>query len=220
MRTVGFCEIDTYCRRVLAKHWPGVPCHDDIRTMRPIPADIVCGGFPCQDISRAGRGAGLAGERSGLWSEFARIIREVRPRYAIVENVAMLRSRGLSTVLGDLAALGYDAEWHCIPASYVGAPHQRDRIWIVAHPNDGDEHWRPGDVQMGWGRHTGKIKEDDLENRFQWSPEPNLPRVAHGIPNRLERLNAVGNSLVPQIAQLIGEAIMRCSASDAATKPP
>ena len=96
--------------------------------------DVICGGFPCQDISVAGKGAGIAGERSGLWGEYARIVGEVRPRYVIVENVAALLGRGLERVLGDLAALGYDAEWHCIPASAVGAPHRRDRIWIVAYP--------------------------------------------------------------------------------------
>ena len=172
MRTVAFCEIDPYCRRVLARHWPDVPVYDDIRTLtaeklanangvgclggnlgpqrgvgktqswagasRSI--DVICGGFPCQDISTAGKGAGITGERSGLWKEYARIIGEVRPRYVIVENVAALLGRGIERVLGDLAALGYDAEWHCIPASAVGAPHRRDRIWIIAN-----------DAQRGWG---------------------------------------------------------------------
>jgi len=141
--TVAFCEIDPFARRVLAKHWPETPCYDDVRTLdaarldadgigRP---DVICGGFPCQDISDAGKRAGLEGERSGLWSEIARLAGELRPRYVLVENVAALLGRGLDTVLGDLAALGYDAEWHCIPASAVGAPHRRDRIWIVAHSN-------------------------------------------------------------------------------------
>ena len=144
MRTVAFCEIDPYCRAVLAKHWPSVHCYSDIRelTATRLIADVwhrievICGGFPCQDISLAGKGAGLAGERSGLWSEYARLIREIRPRYAIVENVSALLTRGLEQVLGDLAAIGYDAEWHCMPASYVGAPHRRDRIWIIAYPNN------------------------------------------------------------------------------------
>jgi DNA (cytosine-5)-methyltransferase 1 len=140
MTTVAFCEIDPFCRRVLAKHWPGVPIYDDVRDVTAarlgadgIAVDVICGGFPCQDISIAGKGAGLAGERSGLWREYARIVGELRPRYVIVENVAALLHRGLGDVLGDLAALGYDAEWHCIPASAVGAPHVRDRVWIVAH---------------------------------------------------------------------------------------
>jgi len=139
MRTVAFCEIDSYCCAVLRKHWPDVPQYDDIRELTGerlcadgIFPDVICGGFPCQDISVAGKGAGLAGERSGLWSEYARLIGEIRPQYVIVENVAALLGRGLGRVLGDLAALGYDAEWHCISASEVGAPHRRDRVWIIA----------------------------------------------------------------------------------------
>ena len=148
MTTVAFCEIEPFCRRVLAKHWPEVPCYDDIRTLTAerlaadgISVDVICGGFPCQDISVAGKGAGLAGERSGLWREYARLIGEIRPRFVIVENVAALLSRGLGDVLGNLAALGYDAEWHCIPASAVGAPHRRDRAWIVAYA---DCEWERG----------------------------------------------------------------------------
>ena len=130
------CEINEWCRRVLAKHWPHVKRYGDITTIdwsTVEPVDVLCGGFPCQDISTAGRGAGLAGERSGLWREYARAIDALRPSYVLIENVAALRSRGLDQVLGSLAALGYDAEWHCIPASAVGAPHRRDRVWIVAH---------------------------------------------------------------------------------------
>jgi len=141
MKTVAFCEIDPFCRRVLAKHWPNVPCFEDVRTLRGSdvgPIDVICGGFPCQDISHAGKQAGLAGERSGLWSEITRLVGELRPRFLIVENVAALLSgdngQWFGTVLGDLATLGYDAEWHCIPASAVGAPHIRDRVWIVAYP--------------------------------------------------------------------------------------
>lgn len=139
--TAAFCEIEPFPRKVLAKHWPGVTIYEDVRTLTAerlaadgIAVDVICGGFPCQDISTAGKGAGLAGERSGLWSEIARLVGELRPAYIIVENVSALLGRGLGTVLGDLAAFGYDAEWHCIPASHVGAPHRRDRIWIVAYP--------------------------------------------------------------------------------------
>src|SRR5690348_9062921 len=122
MQTVAFCEIEPYCRAVLTKHWPGVPCYTDVRqlTAERLAADgivpaVICGGFPCQDISQAGKRAGIEGERSGLWREFARLIGEIRPRVAIVENVAALLNRGLDAVLADLAALGFDAEWHCIP---------------------------------------------------------------------------------------------------------
>ena len=144
MKTVAFCEIDKKAQLVLKKHWPDVPVFEDVSTLtkglldeRGITVDVICGGFPCQDISYAGAGAGIEGERSGLWSEYARLIGELRPRYVIVENVSALLSRGLDRVLGDLAQIGYDAEWHCIPASAVGAPHRRDRIWIVAYPRHG-----------------------------------------------------------------------------------
>ena len=140
MRVVWQCEVDDYCRRVLAQHWPDVPCYRDVRDLRSAgrqavsPVDVLCGGFPCQDISVAGKGAGITGARSGLWAEYARLISELRPRYVIVENVPALLARGLDVVLGDLAAIGYDAEWDCLPASAFGAPHRRDRIWIVAYP--------------------------------------------------------------------------------------
>lgn len=133
-------EIDPWARAVLAKHWPHVHRRADVRTVgrRNLePVDVICGGFPCQDISYAGSGAGLAGSRSGLWVHFARIVRELRPSYVVVENVPALRSRGLGVVLGDLAACRYDAEWDCIPAAAVGAPHRRDRLWLVAYPDGG-----------------------------------------------------------------------------------
>lgn len=138
--TIGFCEIDKYCQRVLKKHWPDVPVYEDVTTLDYEQfigqVDIITGGFPCQDISVVGRGEGLAGERSGLYRHLMDAIRTVRPRYAILENVAALLNRGLGVILGELSEIGYDAEWHCIPASAVGAPHQRDRIWIIAHANN------------------------------------------------------------------------------------
>ncbi len=140
-RTVAFCEIEEFPRRVLAKHWPEVPCYHDIRELTAerlaadgIAVDAICGGFPCQDVSVAGRRAGLDGERSGLWSEYRRLIGKLRPGVIIVENTPGLLSLGMGTVLGDLAAIGYDAEWECIPANRVGAPHERDRVWIIAYP--------------------------------------------------------------------------------------
>jgi DNA (cytosine-5)-methyltransferase 1 len=151
-QTVAFCEIEPFCRSVLAKHWPGVPIYEDVKILTTerlgsdgITVDVICGGFPCQDISVAGKGAGLDGERSGLWFEFHRLIKEIKPQYAIIENVSALRSRGLDAVLRSLAEIGYDAVWHCIPASAVGAPHQRDRIWIVAYAASGG--WREGCVR-------------------------------------------------------------------------
>lgn len=139
--TVAFCEIEPFCQRVLKKHWPDVPRYDDVRTLTAerlaadgIAVDVICGGFPCQDISIAGAGLGLAGERSGLWREVARLVGELRPRLVIVENVAALLGRGLGDALGDLASLWYCVQWHSIPASALGACHHRDRVWIIAYP--------------------------------------------------------------------------------------
>lgn len=142
MEPVAFCESDPFARSILHKHWPQVPIHDDVRTLNAswlaemgCWPDVICGGFPCQDISLAGRGEGIDAERSGLWSEFARLIREIRPDYAIIENVAALLGRGLDRVLRDLAEAGYDAEWRIISAADVGAPHLRERVWIVGYPH-------------------------------------------------------------------------------------
>jgi DNA (cytosine-5)-methyltransferase 1 len=152
-------EIDPWARAVLTKHWPTVPKHADIRDVGRHnlgPVDILCGGFPCQDISLAGKGAGIAeGTRSGLWSEYVRLIRELRPRYVVVENVAALKSRGLDRVLGDLAASGYDAEWDCIPACAIGAPHRRDRLWIVAYPAGVQQQPRCEPSRADDARHPG-----------------------------------------------------------------
>lgn len=279
-RTVAFCEIDPFCRRVLKKHWPEVPCYDDVRQLTAerlaadgIGVDVICGGFPCQDISVAGKGAGLEGERSGLWSEIARLSGELRPRFVIVENVSALLSRGLDRVLGDLAALGFDAEWHCIPASAVGAPHRRDRFWLVAYAeelfSDGREHngrrHQEGSrslPELGNGRgHAGILADADkprLEGWLRdglrecaderaawargasvadtscelshgagtagpgwwrqssdcrwWLSEPNVGRVAHGVPSRVDRLRALGNAVVPQVVTLIGRTILAAEA--------
>lgn len=140
MQTVAFCEINPFCQKILKKHWPSVPMFSDVTTIHKEdlkalpPIDVIAGGFPCQDISVAGKQKGIEAKRSGLWKEFVRLINEIRPKYAIIENVANLRSTGLISVLQDLWEIGYNAEWHCIPASAFGAPHRRDRIWIIAHP--------------------------------------------------------------------------------------
>jgi len=136
-KTVAFVEIDPFCRAVLAKHWPDVPCHDDVTTRKFVEgeADVICGGFPCPDLSYAGLGAGIAGARSGLYRELVRAFRVVRPKFMLLENVSALLGRGMGKVLGDLAesrTCGW-VEWDCVRASDVGAPHERDRIWIVAH---------------------------------------------------------------------------------------
>lgn len=222
MRTVAFCEIEPYCRAVLRKHWPDVTVCEDIRTISchalrrggVWPIDVICGGFPCQDISLAGQGVGIEGARSGLWKEYARLIGEIRPRYVIVENVAALLGRGLSTVLGDLAALGFDAEWHCIPAAYVGARHIRDRVWIIANPTSQRQHEgailhidaieRYRESCKAWGAHRFLLGVNDGE---VWTPPDDWDDgMADGIP---EELDMYGNAVVPQIAEIIGNAIMQ-----------
>jgi DNA (cytosine-5)-methyltransferase 1 len=219
--TVAFCEIEPYCRAVLKKHWPDVPCYDDVRDVsgqrlwddgNTVSIQVVCGGFPCQDISLAGKGAGLAGERSGLWREYARIIGDLRPWYVIVENVSALLDRGLGDVLGDLAALGYDAEWHCIPASAVGAIHARDRVWIIAHAQRDGVQRRPS-VAAAW---QGKSGEEQLPGLLLTRIRDAVSaarvwRACHGVPSRLDvsRNKAIGNSVYSPIPELIGKAIMQ-----------
>lgn len=154
--TLWQVERDAYAARVLARHWPSAKRYDDVRTVGKHnlqSVDILCGGFPCQDLSFAGKGAGLNGGRSGLWREFARIIGEIRPAYVVVENVAALLGRGLGDVLGDLAALGYDAQWDCIPASAMCAPHRRDRIFIVGYAKSEHRRRRPRKTRSS--RHAG-----------------------------------------------------------------
>lgn len=219
--TVAFCEIDPFCRRVLAKHWPEVPCYEDVCELGAerlavdgIAVDVICGGFPCQDISYAGPGCGLAGERSGLFFEIARLVGELRSRILLLENVAALLDRGLSEVLGTLAALRYDAFWHCIPAFYVGLPQGRDRIWIVAYANGEGLERRP---LTGSARGLWQVVEKQLgamaeELARVSTPAGSTGGIAYGVPNRMDRLRALGNSLVPQIPEMIGRAILAAEA--------
>jgi len=255
--TVAFCEIEKFPQKVLAKHWPGVPIYDDVRELTAerlaadgISVDVITGGFPCQDISIAGKQKGIGeGTRSGLWSELARIIGDIRPRYAIVENVTALisgeRGQWFGRVLGDLAEIGYDAEWHCIPASELGAHHHRDRAWIVCYPqklqrNGGGDNGKDsrckisksgnpdsqtdmalpvGIGRQGQGEYVKPLLAEALENWQAvnaesgcisgiWAVEPELGRVANGIPDRAHRLKGLGNAVVPQIPELIGYAIL------------
>jgi DNA (cytosine-5)-methyltransferase 1 len=221
-RTVAFCEREPYCRAVLAKYWPAVPCYDDVRTLTAnrlfqgshgeLP-DVICGGFPCQDVSLAGYRAGIDADRSGLWSQFARLIREIRPRYAIVENTPGLLSLGMDRVLGDLAEIGYDAEWHCIPAAAAGARHLRERVFIIAatgemeHPQRVDARHMQEHSQVG--RWTSLSGIRSVFDGTPWAVEPELDRVAYGVPDRPHRLRGLGNAIVPQVAEIIGRAIMR-----------
>jgi DNA (cytosine-5)-methyltransferase 1 len=246
MRTIAFCEIDAEARKVLNKHWPNVPVFTDVTQLSKDnineKIDVLAGGFPCQDISTAGRGAGISGSRSGLWFEYCRLIDEIRPRYAIIENVAALRRRGLGEVLRSLAEIGYDAEWHCIPASALGAPHQRDRIWIIAYlANAGgrrcgiSREWQmeqqgrteivgagsvmaDADGAHSQGRRlSGGVykKYADTVSKGWWEIEPSVGRVANGVPRQPHRLKQLGNAVVPQIPELIGRAIMEYERANA-----
>lgn len=212
MKTVAFCEIDKFCQRVLRKHWPEVPIFDDVRelsaqhlTAKRIAVDVIAGGFPCQDISAAGKGAGLDGERSGLWAEYARLIGEIRPRFAIVENTARLTIRGLDRIITDLAAHGYDAEWRTMGAAEIGAHHIRERVWILAYPEGERCAWR-----RGAGAEAPLLEIGRLVPQHDWTrPDAsNTERAPYGLPERLDRIGALGNSVVPQIPELIGRAIM------------
>lgn len=260
--TVAFCEIDKAAQKVLNKHWPNVPIFEDVKSLSAKEIDgsidVITGGFPCQDLSVAGKGAGLEGARSGLWWEFHRLIKEAQPKWVIIENVAVLRSRGLDQVLRSIAEIGYDAQWHCIPASAVGAPHRRDRIWIVAYPGHRSR-WDFGSSEAGYyapserpadtgplggsGEQSSTVADssssrlqrgqrlrDNLEEAlrgwkatsrptsercpvsggtaYSWAVEPDLGRVADGVPGRVDRLKQLGNAVVPQIPEIIGRAIL------------
>jgi|TARA_R110000787_G_scaffold111422_1_gene220349 DNA (cytosine-5)-methyltransferase 1 len=224
VKTVAFCEIEPYPRAVLAKHWPGVKQYDDVRALTGarletdgISIDVITGGFPCQDISAAGKQAGIdETTRSGLWSEIARLVSEIRPRYVIVENVSALLSgpperRGgwFGRVLGDLAEIGYDAEWHCIQAADVGAPHRRDRVWIVAYASC-EQNWRIQQprIQPNATSSCGSIIRAIAAGSYGWEPEPDVGRMANGVPDRSHRLKALGNAVVPKIPEMIGHAIL------------
>jgi DNA (cytosine-5)-methyltransferase 1 len=201
------CEIDPYACAVLAKHWPTVRRYEDVRTIDETVerVDVICGGFPCQDISSAGLRAGIGGKRSGLWGEYARIVRILRPSVVFVENVADLVARGIDRVLGDLAALGYDAEWGCFRASDAGAHHERDRAFVLAY-SDGNrlEAWRREaatelDAQGGIHAQSGAA----------WLSEPELGRVVNGFPRPVDRTKCLGNAVVPQQAALAWRELSR-----------
>lgn len=276
-------ELDPYCQAVLREHWPHVPKYPDVRTVGDEleRVNLVCGGFPCQPVSLAGRRRGAADER-WLWPELARVLRLLRPRYALLENVpGLLAGGGMAEVLGDLASLGFDAEWDCIPAAAVGAPHLRYRVFIVAYAQrdelrdesgrrDGPRWSNPsvaGDDGANWhvadpsldgrrprwssdgaqgqrGRQPDRggigasVADADRAERWSqpearhesnghdagrletpgrswlggeaipafgwWESEPDVGRVAHGVPSRVDRLRALGNAVVPQVAEVIG----------------
>lgn len=215
METVAFCEIEPYCQKVLKKHWPHVPIHTDIReldgTQYRGTVELVCGGFPCQDISSAGTGEGLDGDRSGLWFEYARIIREVGPRFVLVENSPELVHRGLATVLGNLADAGLDAEWGVISACAVGASHMRRRLWIVAYADssNGKTGFWDSFAQTDWAlrqNNRSACARASVQGRLE--DPPRLFRGVDDVPLRMDRVRALGNAVVPQIPEILGRAII------------
>lgn len=208
-------EIDDYATKVLEKHWPNVERFRDVRecgkhNLRAV--DVIAGGFPCQDISFAGAGAGLDGERSGLYFEVLRLVRQLKPKYIFLENVSALLNRGLDRVLGTLAEVGYDAEWHCLQAADFGAPHLRDRIFIVGYANG--ERRCGGIARFKYAEDAWKPPISSAGRRWEfkeWCTEPSVGRVVDGISNRVDRLRGLGNAVVPQIAEWIGQRIMEAA---------
>jgi DNA (cytosine-5)-methyltransferase 1 len=270
MRTVAFCERDEFCRAVLAKHWPAVPCFDDVRTLDASRLgglgriDLVCGGFPCQPFSQAGKQRAEADDRY-LWPAMREVIACSRPSWVIGENVAGIVALALDDVLADLEGLGYASRSLVIPACAVDAKHRRDRVWIVARDTHGkskpasavDEEmaelrgadsdpdgqglegrdrselperqaeWpsrargssiadpdREGPLPAAFPGVCGReartgARNEQFERPCGWEPEPNMGRVAHGVPRRVDRLRALGNAVVPQVVEEIGRAIMQ-----------
>jgi DNA (cytosine-5)-methyltransferase 1 len=208
---VGACEIEPYPRNVLLARQrdrilPNFPIWDDVATLDGNPwrgsVDVLCGGFPCQDISAAGKGAGITGERSSLWKEYARLVGEMRPRFVFAENSPLLRTRGLSVVLRDLAALGYDARWGVLGAGAIGAPHKRDRMWVLAYTTM-QGHSRRLPVRKTAKQPTHGIGYKDRAwntSRKEMLAESLLFGKTHGVDKRLDRLKAIGNGQVPQVA--------------------
>jgi len=268
MRVTWQSEIDTYACKVLAKHWPEVPNHGNIKEInwrRVEPVDVICGGYPCQPFSTAGKRRGEEDPRH-LWPWVREAISQLRPRYAILENVRGHLSLGGTTVLGEIAALGYDAEWRVVSAASVGANHRRDRVIIVAYPqsecgdginnhprdckqsesatesgncsgssdvanSDNSGNRTPRCCVDGNGQSRASMADTynsrrlhtrtqifSTETRQQaltelaisswWTTEPDVGRVANGIPNRVDRLRGLGNAVVPQVAEVIGRLVV------------
>lgn len=210
MRVIWQCESDPFCRRVLVRHWPDITCYDDVRNVGDDTprADLICGGFPCQPFSQAGARA-VENDARYLWPEFARIIRVLQPRFVLLENVAGLLERGFGAVLGDLAACGYDAEWTSLPAAAFGAPQRRWRVFVVAYPhcNKLDECHR--ELQV-FGKSPLWDYADGLALAQHRASEA-AARVCgmdDGVPDRTHRNRALGNAVVPQVAEWIGRRIL------------
>ena len=237
MECVAQVEIDDFCQKVLTKHWTNVPKFKDVRNVGKHnlpPADLICGGFPCQDVSLAGLRKGLEGKRSTLWSEFYRIICEIRPRWVIIENVTGLFTsddgRFFTKILRELSESGYDVEWNTISASSIGAPHQRERVFIVSHARSlainrrqiltqnsvNFDEWWENSQEWGINRIKPEMGTETLPRLpYCWQEldtPSKLPRMVDGIPNGLDRMKALGNAVVPQVAEFIGHCVVKAEA--------
>ncbi len=259
LQTIWQVEENEFCQSVLERHWPHATRYDDVRTIGAHnlePVDVLCGGFPCQDISIAGKGEGLNGKRSGLWWEFHRLINELRPRVAVMENVSAINIRGLSAVVGSLAEIGYDCQWAVVSAAQCGAPHMRRRWFGVAYPSSMPDGGRTTtNTSAGQSRQDSPVqtrgattdvhdtegvatntnsqrsKEQPIRSQpveqtrqFEcgssqtpgtrqnyWERFPTQSPVCRrddGIPNRVDRLRALGNAVVPQCAEWVGQQII------------
>jgi DNA (cytosine-5)-methyltransferase 1 len=215
MKVIWQSEIETHCCAILKKHWPDIPNLGDVKKINWSTIehpDVLCGGYPCQPFSVAGLRKGQYDERN-LWPYFSEAIRTIRPKYAIMENVRGHLSLGFKEVLQDLSDIGYDAEWQVIPASAVGAPQKRERLFIVAYPkkllsNVGNNNLQSSVKPKTFSKPRNSNRKTNEESRPRWKNEPNVGRVADGIPFRVDRLKGLGNAIVPQVAQLIGERIL------------
>lgn len=206
IKTRQFVEIDPFCRQILSRHFPDIPCHDDIQTFNPsMQFDLITAGFPCQDISHANsKRKGLAGERSGLFFEIIRLVRSIRPRYIILENSAALLNsnsgRDMGTILWELAECGYSAEWSVLSACSLGAPHTRERLFIVAYSDRFN-----GQKRMALYPPNPKQLQEDHQGSLSGNWERTTPRitgVVNGVPHRLDRVRALGNAVVPEVAAI------------------
>ena len=217
--TVWQVEIDPWCRQILKKHFPNAKRYEDIRDCGAhnlAPVDVICGGFPCQDISAAKHNAqGIEGARSGLWWEMWRITRDLRPMYVVAENVSILTRRGLNIVLGSLASIGYDAEWQNIPCYAIGGSQRRERIWITAYPNGVRSEAvfpKVGELmetyKNAWERIDNKPNTRFKSYGYSWPSLPENLLLDDGIPRSLDFIKAFGNAVVPQIPEIIARAIM------------
>ncbi len=202
-------ELDPFCRKVLAKHWPDARRFEDVRKVgsRELdPVDVICGGFPCQDISTAGAGAGLEGKRSGLWWEFFRIVTAVRPQWVVVENIHQGWRRWAPFVRQALEGAGWSTVPLRLAAADLGAPHRRARAFVVAHPDR--ELIR--ELSRGW---CGPRREGEAKPLIPsgWTGVPRVERAGDGIPHRVDRNRALGNAVVPQVAEVIGRAVLEAA---------